>query len=141
MLDLIRAPLLLLLLVLSCLCTPILSARLSSLSLGLPLLAQSVSAYVPAVPVDDTSALNLTDDSRLNLKWNPDAGSGGVYGASVSYQLEADEPTPGSDRVSLAWPSCFWVPADSLLVRSGLVWSGLMATGSSRPLYGRGSRG
>ena len=42
-----------------------------------------VQAYVPAVPVNDTAGLNLTDDSRLNLKWNPDAGSGGVYSAGV----------------------------------------------------------
>jgi hypothetical protein len=42
-----------------------------------------VQAYVPAVPVDDTAGLNLTDDSRLNLKWNPDDGSPGVYSAGV----------------------------------------------------------
>jgi len=68
--------------------TPIFSIRPhtpASLPFGpLAFLALPVAyAYVPAVPVTDTTGLNLTDDSRLNLKWNPDAGSGGVYGASV----------------------------------------------------------
>lgn len=50
-------------------------------------------AYVPAVPVNDTSGLNLTDNSGLSLKWKPDVGSAGFYSVSVSYQLAADYPT------------------------------------------------
>lgn len=53
------------------------------LAISTSLIASPVSAYVPAIPVNDTSNLNLTDDSGLNLKWNPDAGSAGVYAASV----------------------------------------------------------
>lgn len=45
------------------------------------LLIPQTKAYVPAIPVNDTSALNLTDDSSLNLKWG--GGPGGVYSARV----------------------------------------------------------
>lgn len=40
-------------------------------------------AYVPAVPVNDTTELKLQDDSRLKMKWKTESGSDAVYSASV----------------------------------------------------------
>ena len=66
--------------------TPHSNRRLSHPLLPLLLITTSLlipqtQAYVPAIPVNDTSALNLTDDSSLNLKWG--GGPGGVYSARV----------------------------------------------------------
>jgi hypothetical protein len=35
------------------------------------LLASRVVAYIPAQPVNDTSAMNFSDSSTLGLKWYP----------------------------------------------------------------------
>ena len=61
-------------------------------SLTLSLCTAPARAYIPAVPINDTSALNLTDSSTIDISWS---GPAGVYGGRVSYQLQADIPTGG----------------------------------------------
>lgn len=35
------------------------------------ILSLRVAAYIPALPVNDTSAMNFSDSSTLGLKWYP----------------------------------------------------------------------
>ncbi|EIW67344.1 hypothetical protein TREMEDRAFT_33719 [Tremella mesenterica DSM 1558] len=55
-------------------------------------------AYIPAIAVNDTSGLNLTDSSTISISWtDPD----GVFSGGVSYQLEADVRTGGTTSGAL----------------------------------------
>ena len=45
--------------------------------------ALCVDAYIPAVPTNNTNAVNQTDMSMLTMKWAP----AGTYSNTVSYQL------------------------------------------------------
>lgn len=38
---------------------------------ALALLVSRAAAYIPAQPVNDTSAMNFSDSSTLGLKWYP----------------------------------------------------------------------
>ena len=58
----------------------------------------SVSAYIPAVAINDTSLLNLTDSSSITISWTDPPS---VYSGAVSYQLEADIPTGGTTQGAL----------------------------------------
>ncbi|ORX38610.1 hypothetical protein BD324DRAFT_621574 [Kockovaella imperatae] len=57
-----------------------------------------VSAYIPAVAVNDTTALNMTDLSTISIAWTDPPG---VYSGSVSYQLQADVSTGGTTSGAL----------------------------------------
>lgn len=80
--------------------------------------ALPVGAYMPAQPVNDTSALNLTDASTISISWTnppgipPGVFQGAVYVSSTlqiarrlmqlrSYQLKADVPTGGTTSGAL----------------------------------------
>lgn len=45
--------------------------------------AVHVRAYIPAVPTNNTNAVNQTDMSMLTMKWAP----AGTYSNTISYQL------------------------------------------------------
>ncbi|KAK4689505.1 hypothetical protein P7C73_g606, partial [Tremellales sp. Uapishka_1] len=60
--------------------------------------ALPVHSYIPAVAINDTSGLNLTDSSTISLTWSDPAG---VYSDFVSYQLEADVATGGTTKGAL----------------------------------------
>ena len=55
-------------------------------------------AYIPALPVNDTSALNLTDASTIDITWTDPVSE---YSGGVSYQLQADIPTGGQSSGAL----------------------------------------
>ncbi|WWD19006.1 hypothetical protein CI109_103463 [Kwoniella shandongensis] len=55
-------------------------------------------AYIPALPINDTSGLNLTDSSTIAISWTDPAG---VYSGGVSFQLQADVPTGGQTAGAL----------------------------------------
>jgi hypothetical protein len=83
----------------------ILGHLLIPLSLFLLNLSNSAQAYIPALPTNDTNAVNRTDVSRLSFFWVE-----GSYSADISLQLTADANTSdffpnyyaegGVDRVS-----------------------------------------
>ncbi|KIR38264.1 hypothetical protein I307_02406 [Cryptococcus deuterogattii 99/473] len=56
------------------------------------------SAYIPALPVNDTSGLNLTDASTIAIAWTDPLG---VYSGGVSFQLRADIDTGGTTSGAL----------------------------------------
>ncbi|KAK8854846.1 hypothetical protein IAR55_003585 [Kwoniella newhampshirensis] len=60
--------------------------------------ALPASAYIPALPINDTSGLNLTDSSTIAISWTDPAG---VYSGGVSFQLQADVPTGGTTSGAL----------------------------------------
>ncbi|ORY35619.1 hypothetical protein BCR39DRAFT_511164 [Naematelia encephala] len=60
--------------------------------------ATPAAAYIPAMPVNDTSGLNLTDSSTIAISWTDPAG---VYSGAVSYQLKADVATGGQTSGAL----------------------------------------
>ncbi|KAK1927056.1 hypothetical protein DB88DRAFT_9476 [Papiliotrema laurentii] len=60
--------------------------------------SSQTQAYVPAVPINDTSALNVSDSSQIGISWTAPYG---VYGGRVSYQLQADIPTGGHSAGAL----------------------------------------
>lgn len=55
-------------------------------------------AYIPAVAVNDTTGLNLTDSSTISISWQDPAG---VFSGPVSYQLRADVATGGTTAGAL----------------------------------------
>ncbi|WWC90745.1 uncharacterized protein L201_005682 [Kwoniella dendrophila CBS 6074] len=57
-----------------------------------------VSAYIPAVAVNDTSGLNFTDSSTIAISWTDPAGT---YSGAVSFQLQADIRTGGTTSGAL----------------------------------------
>ncbi|WVF72758.1 hypothetical protein IAT40_007576 [Kwoniella sp. CBS 6097] len=57
-----------------------------------------VSAYIPAVAVNDTSGLNFTDSSTIAISWTDPRGT---YSGAVSFQLQADVPTGGTTSGAL----------------------------------------
>ncbi|KAL7423434.1 hypothetical protein Q5752_001014 [Cryptotrichosporon argae] len=66
--------------------------------LVLVLAAAAARAYIPAQPVNDTSALNLTDSSTISIVWTDPEG---VFSGGVSYQLRADVATGGTTAGAL----------------------------------------
>lgn len=67
-------------------------------SLILSAFLPSTKAYIPALPVNDTSGLNLTDSSSISISWTDPPS---VYSGRVSYQLQADIPTGGTTSGAL----------------------------------------
>jgi hypothetical protein len=57
-------------------------------------LAVHVQAYTPAVPTNDTNAVNQTDTSMITLKFSPS----GSYSNIISYQL-ASSNSKGFEQV------------------------------------------
>ncbi|OCF42714.1 hypothetical protein I317_03445 [Kwoniella heveanensis CBS 569] len=57
-----------------------------------------VSAYIPAVAVNDTSGLNFTDSSTIAISWTDPKGT---YSGLVSFQLQADVRTGGTTSGAL----------------------------------------
>ncbi|OXC69100.1 hypothetical protein AYX13_02390 [Cryptococcus neoformans] len=55
-------------------------------------------AYIPALPVNDTTGLNLTDASTIAIAWTDPLG---VYRGGVSFQLRADIDTGGTTSGAL----------------------------------------
>jgi hypothetical protein len=55
-------------------------------------------AYIPALPVNDTTGLNLTDASTIDISWTDPPS---VYSGKVSYQLQADIATGGKSSGAL----------------------------------------
>lgn len=60
-----------------------------------------VDAYIPAVPTNNTNAVNQTDMSMLSMKWAP----AGTYSNTVSYQL-ASIGSDGFEEVSFLMRWC-----------------------------------
>ncbi|WVQ81995.1 hypothetical protein IAT38_004122 [Cryptococcus sp. DSM 104549] len=60
--------------------------------------ALQCAAYIPALPVNDTTGLNFTDSSTISISWTSPAG---VYSGGVSYQLMADVATGGTTAGAL----------------------------------------
>ncbi|WVQ74747.1 hypothetical protein IAR50_004352 [Cryptococcus sp. DSM 104548] len=56
------------------------------------------AAYTPAVAINDTSGLNFTDSSTIDIAWTDPAG---VYSGGVSFQLQADVLTGGTTSGAL----------------------------------------
>ncbi len=64
---------------------------------ALVLLCWSAVAYIPAVPVNDTSMLNLTDKSSILLRYAPN----GVYGVEVCVGSAREGPVMEAERAAL----------------------------------------
>jgi hypothetical protein len=56
--------------------------------------AVHVQAYIPAVPTNNTNAVNQTDMSMVTMKWAP----AGTYSNIISYQL-ASSDSDGFEQV------------------------------------------
>ncbi|ODN79024.1 hypothetical protein L202_04529 [Cryptococcus amylolentus CBS 6039] len=61
-------------------------------------LALRCAAYIPAVAINDTDGLNLTDSSTIDIAWTDPSG---VYSGQVSFQLQADVLTGGTTSGAL----------------------------------------
>ncbi|WVQ68112.1 uncharacterized protein L199_006318 [Kwoniella botswanensis] len=57
-----------------------------------------ISAYIPAIAVNDTSGLNFTDSSTIAISWTDPVGT---YSGRVSFQLQADVRTGGTTSGAL----------------------------------------
>jgi hypothetical protein len=82
--------------------------RIPAISTSILSLLPSTSAYIPAQPINDTSALHLTDSSTISISWQePNGGYGGTTSGALVHFAESNMGTNVTTETPwIAYISC-----------------------------------